>query len=226
MDAASTVPSPPFSPVSLGHDCVSDLECRSADPHSRCIDRVCECEYRGNGSSCAARRTGCAAGTFQCRSSGICISWFFVCDGRSDCEDGSDERCSISGKGSRCPEQAFRCARSDVCVSRAVMCDGKRDCPRGEDELGCSDRRSESSHLVLFHLRAVVTSSARMNLLRCRVSGGRVQMRQRAMPAGVRVLQRRGLLPRWKRRAEGRVPEARKGRKGRKERDGGVSMPI
>lgn len=142
VDAASTEPS--FSPVTLGHDCVSDFECRSADPHSRCIDRVCECEYRGNGSSCTSRKTGCAAGTFQCKSSGICISWFFVCDGRSDCEDGSDERCSISGKGSRCPAQAFRCARSDVCVSRAVMCDGKRDCPRGEDELGCNDRRSKS----------------------------------------------------------------------------------
>lgn len=148
VDAASTVPSPPFSPVTLGHECVSDFECRSADPHSRCIDRVCECEYRGNGSSCAARKTGCAAGTFQCKSSGICISWFFVCDGRSDCEDGSDERCSISGKGSRCPEQAFRCAQSDVCVSRAVMCDGKRDCPRGEDEVGCNDRRSKSFRLI------------------------------------------------------------------------------
>lgn len=51
-------------------------------------------------------------------------------------------------------------------------------------------------------------------------------MRQRAMPAGVRVLQRRGLLPGWKRRAEGRVPEARKGRKGKKDRDGGDSMPV
>lgn len=59
-----------------------------------------------------------------------------------------------------------------------------------------------------------------------KVSRGRVQMRQRAMPAGVRVLQRRGLLPGWKRRAEGRVPEARKGRKGKKDRDGGDSMPV
>ncbi|KAF2904522.1 hypothetical protein ILUMI_01653 [Ignelater luminosus] len=123
-----------YGAVSLGLPCVTDLQCRASDQSSRCIEGVCDCIIKSNGTSgCSARNRGCIMGTFQCRSTGTCISWFFVCDGRKDCSDGSDEECSPT----KCPPEAFRCKTSGRCISRASRCDGVKDCPSGEDEADC-----------------------------------------------------------------------------------------
>ncbi|CAB3367391.1 Hypothetical predicted protein [Cloeon dipterum] len=134
------------TPVSLGLRCISDSQCSAADPHSRCLNGMCDCRFN-NGSAvppCSALNTGCYPGTFQCRATGACISWFFVCDGRAHCADGSDED---GCKGPRCPPLSFKC-KSGGCVSRASLCDGVNDCKEGEDEQGCHGEKTCPSYTL------------------------------------------------------------------------------
>ncbi|KAM6975856.1 uncharacterized protein LKV04_015114 [Tautogolabrus adspersus] len=81
---------------------------------------------------------------FRCKDRQSCISKSLVCDGRSHCNDGSDEM--------NCQSQAIPAARANTlkcrmgsrlcrdgsqCVLFSHICDGERDCQDGSDEEEC-----------------------------------------------------------------------------------------
>ncbi|XP_078043463.1 terribly reduced optic lobes isoform X5 [Augochlora pura] len=73
-------------------------------------------------------------------SNGECIPKSYVCNGRLDCTDGSDEmRCSPHG----CEPNEYRCNNTQ-CVSKVWRCDGDRDCADGSDEENCQPSRPGS----------------------------------------------------------------------------------
>ncbi|XP_066983071.1 uncharacterized protein [Macrobrachium rosenbergii] len=120
-------------PASLGQRCETSSQCKASDPFTHCKEGICHCVT--DTSKCSAENTGCHKDTFQCASSGRCISWFYVCNGVRECEDGSDEDSCLPH---RCPPLAHTC-RDGTCISRSRICDGKAHCPDGSDEVNCSE---------------------------------------------------------------------------------------
>lgn len=68
---------------------------------------------------------------FRC-GTGQCINEDFVCDGKADCGDQSDETQNICSS-LHCPEYNFRCSYG-ACVNSNAKCNGRIDCVDGSDE--------------------------------------------------------------------------------------------
>ncbi|XP_075989031.1 modular serine protease-like [Anticarsia gemmatalis] len=90
----------------------------------------------------------CSHDDYKCAHSAQCIELSRVCDGVNDCDDGSDEACSILGgssphesdlvlnrdkRQSNCRRDQWQC-RDGSCISFDGKCDGMVDCPDRSDE--------------------------------------------------------------------------------------------
>ncbi|KAL5244356.1 hypothetical protein ACI65C_011766 [Semiaphis heraclei] len=71
---------------------------------------------------------------YRC-TSGQCIDITTICDGTSDCNDGSDETSELC-KSMVCPMSTFKC-NYGACISKQRKCDGSQHCADGSDEAGC-----------------------------------------------------------------------------------------
>jgi len=72
--------------------------------------------------------------TYKCLVDGICIPKYLQCDGKEDCNDGSDEKfCATKCEGS----DWFRCDNGH-CISTLWLCDSEDDCMDWSDEGNCT----------------------------------------------------------------------------------------
>ncbi|TRY89940.1 hypothetical protein DNTS_032922, partial [Danionella cerebrum] len=76
----------------------------------------------------------CKSPYVACQGTSLCILQRYLCDGRKDCPDGSDERPCLRN----CPYRSdFMCKDRTKCIDRKMVCDGRFHCIDQSDEMDC-----------------------------------------------------------------------------------------
>ena len=85
-----------------------------------------------NGKHLENCQTKVCSNSIKCSNS-YSVPYTYICDGKWDCFDGSDENeCKL-----RSCIGLFKCKYTSVCISLEIVCDKYVDCPEGDDEIFC-----------------------------------------------------------------------------------------